>query len=113
MLAPLATSEGVVNSFGKWLIRSNRNDLHSKRRCSVALNNSLELMLTSKRLSAGIAGTNENSNHSSCYSSIVCGDSGLFCSEPANGDVETQRGKIESGARIGQEHDCHLFGAGG
>ena len=37
----------------------------------------------------------------------------MFCSEPADGDVETQRGKIESDPRNGQEHDCHLLGAGG
>src|SRR5438876_4478886 len=80
---------------------------------TVALTNSLEFRLTSKRVSAGIASTNESSNHSSCYSSIVCDDSGMFCSEPADGHVETQRGKIEIGARNGQEHDCHLLAAGG
>src|ERR1051325_5441859 len=72
----------------------------------------LELMLTFERVSVGITATNENSNHSSRYSSIVCGDSGMFCSEPAHGHVETQRGKIESGSRNGQEHDCYLLGAG-
>src|ERR1044071_580004 len=68
-------------------------------------------MLTSKHVSAGIAGTDENSNYRSCYSSIVCGDIGMFWGKPADGDVETQRGKIETDPRNGQKHDGYLLRA--